>query len=117
MAVAILLGGCQTQTPGTSIDVPALLINPDERSRAALYDALSRALNVGVMLAEDALTTSSLLTIERNPPGSLQNPPAQGRVLEKPIQFRLVRNRSKCVLIDLRDGLRYELDDVSCIAE
>ncbi len=78
---------------------------------------VNEALGTEVMLADTALTDSSLLLIERWPPGTMDNPVPQGRILEKPIRFRLVINGLDCVLIDQRDGARYLLENTTCEAE
>ncbi len=115
-AAILLVSGCQTMN--AAADVPALLSEPDEASRAALRDTISAIFGgQDVPLADDALTKSSLLLIERNPRGSLDAPPATGRVLEEPIRFRLVKSGGECVLIDLRDESRHLLPDTTCVPE
>jgi hypothetical protein len=109
------LTGCQTVD--TDLDRPARIVNVDADSRAALQAAVNEALGNEVMLAKDALTNDSLLTIERWPAGTMENPVPQGRILEKPIQFRLVINGSDCVLIDQRNESRHVLQDTECAAE
>jgi hypothetical protein len=111
----IALAGCQTMA--TDNDVPAHITNPSDASQAALQHAVNDALNTEVMLAADALTTSSILVIERNPPRSLQSQPATGRNMDMAIQFRLVVNDSDCILIDTRDETRHLLEDTTCAAE
>jgi hypothetical protein len=99
-------------------DVPALIAAPDDASRAALRDTISGIFGGRkVPLADDALTKSSLLLIERNLRGSLDAPPATGRVLEEPIRFRLVKSGEECVLVDLRDESRHPLTDTTCVPE
>lgn len=116
IAVTVLaLTGCQT--PAMGQDVPALITNPTTESRAALQDVINAALNTNVILADDALINSSLLTIERNSPRGMQNPPAQGRNMDAPIQFRLVTSAAGCTLIDLRDSSRYALEFTTCVPE
>ena len=115
-AAILLVSGCQTMN--AAADVPALLSEPDEASRAALRDTISAIFGgQDVPLADDALTKSSLLLIERNPRGSLDAPPANGRVLEEPIRFRLVNSGGECVLVDLRDESRHLLPDTTCVPE
>lgn len=113
--IAFTVVGCQTLAGGE--DMSARITNPTEHSRAALQNAVNDALNTDVALADDALTNSSLLTIERRPPRSMQSPPAQGRNMDTPIQFRLVLNGSDCILIDQRDNSRYLLEKTTCAAE
>ena len=109
------LTGCQTVD--TDLDQPARIVNADADSRAALQAAVNEALGNDVLLAEDALTDTSLLTIERWPAGTMENPVPQGRILEKPIQFRLVINDSDCILIDQRNESRHVLKNTDCEAE
>lgn len=105
------------QTTATNNDKPARITNPTDDSRAALQQTVNAALNTEVMLADDALTDSSLLIIERNMPQSMDGSPAQGRIMEMPFQFRLVISGDDCILIDQRDESRHVLQDTSCIAE
>ena len=113
--IAFTVVGCQTLAGGE--DMSARITNPTDHSRAALQNAVNDALNIDVALANDALTNSSVLTIERRPPRSMQSPPAQGRNMDTPIQFRLVSNGSDCVLIDQRDNSRYMLEKTTCAAD
>ena len=107
--------GCQTM--GADYDQPARIINPTEASRDSLRQTVSQVLHTEVTLADDALTDSSVLTIEHRPPGTMQNPTPDGRILDMPIQFRLVINQSSCILIDQRDRSRHTLKDTACVAE
>ncbi|RLA32126.1 MAG: hypothetical protein DRR11_09130 [Gammaproteobacteria bacterium] len=107
--------GCQTLA--TDGDVAARITNPTDDSRKALQSAVNAALDTNVTLANDALTDSSVLTIERNPPRSMENLPAQGRNMDMPMQFRLVLNDGNCVLIYTADDSRRNLADTSCVAE
>ena len=114
-ALWLMLSGCQTVD--ADLDRPARIVNADADSRAALQTVVNEALGTEVMLADTALTDSSLLTIERWPAGTMDNPVPQGRILEKPIQFQLVRNGDDCVLVKKSDGSRYLLSDTNCEAE
>ena len=112
----ILISGCQTMNAAS--DVPALIAAPDDASRAALRQTVSAIFGgQDVPLADNALTKSSLLLIERDPRGSLDAPPATGRVMEEPIRFRLVNSGGECVLVDLRDESRHLLSDTTCVPE
>ncbi len=110
-----ILAGCQTMATGT--DVPARITNPSAASRAALQNAVNDALHTEVLLAASALTTSSILVIERNPPRSLQNQVPTGRNMDPPIRFHLVLNNSECILVDQRDKSRQLLEDTTCAEE
>lgn len=116
LAGILLLAGCQTMN--AEADVPALITDPDEASRAALQAAVAASFGgLDVLLADDALTTTSVLMLERSPRGSLDNNQAMGRVLEQPMRFQLVKNGAECTLIDLRDDSRHVLSDTSCVPE
>lgn len=114
-SLALTTLGCQTF--GSNVDTPARIVNPDDASRAALQDAVNTAFGTNVTLADDALTDSSLLTIERNPRPTIDNPNPQGRNMEMPFQLRLFINGTDCVLVDQRDNARYILANTSCEAE
>ena len=102
---------------GNASDKPARIVNPDDASRKALQEAVNAAFGTNVTLADNALTESSMLTIERSPRPSMENPNPLGRNMEKPFQLRLVINGDDCVLIDDRDGTRHTLENTSCEAE
>ena len=105
------------QTVATAYDKPARITAPTDASRAALQQTDNAVLNTNVTLADDALTDSSLLIVERAIPRSMDGSPAQGRNMEMPFQFRLVINGDDCILIDQRDESRHVLPDTSCIAQ
>lgn len=109
------LTGCQTMA--TDYDRPARIVKPNDASRAALQETVNAALHTNVTIADNALTDSSLLSIEISPRRTMQNPAPQGRIMEIPIQLRLVINGSDCILIDQRDRSRHLLKDTNCAAE
>lgn len=112
----LLSAGCQTMN--ADADVAAVIKSPDEASRAALQAALAASFGgQDVLLADDALTQSSLLTIEPGPQRSINNPSPGGRILTEPFRFRLVKNGDDCVLIDLRDDSRQVLANTTCAPE
>ena len=114
-ALALTALGCQTH--GSYFDKPARIVNPDDASRAALQDLVNAAFGTNVTLADNALTDSSLLTIERSPRPTMENPSPLGRNMEMPFQLRLYINGTDCVLVDQRDRARYTLANTSCEAE
>ena len=115
VAIAVGIAGCKNVAPAT--DQAAVIVNPDAASRAALQATVNAALHTDVALADDALTDTSILIIERKAPQSIEGSPAQGRTMEMPIQFRLVTSGSECVLIDQRDMSRTVLADTVCSVE
>ena len=111
----MMLAGCQSMATGG--DVAARITNPTGASNAALQAAVNDALNAEVLLADDALTTTSNLSVERRPPPGVQGQLATGRNMEPPFRFQLVLNNSNCVLIDTRDESRYPLENTTCVKE
>jgi hypothetical protein len=114
-SLALTALGCQTN--GSYVDKPARIVNPGDASRAALQDVVNTAFGTNVTLADNALTDSSLLTIERNPRPTMQNPNPLGRNMEMPFQLRLYINGTDCILVDQRDNSRYVLEMTTCTAE
>jgi hypothetical protein len=113
--LTLAIAGCQTVA--NEHDRPARIVSPDDASRAALQSVVDSVLNTHVTLADNALTDTSVLSIEHNPPRTMQNPNPQGRVMEPPFLFRLVVNGSDCILIDQRDRGRFLLENTTCEAE
>ncbi len=111
----LALTGCQTV--GADYDQPARITNVTEASRVALQNTINEILKVEVILADDALTDSSVLTVELTPPQTMLNPVPEGRILTMPLQFHLVIRQSDCILIDPRDRSRHVLNNTSCAAE
>ena len=112
---ALILAACATNSE--SYDQPARIVDPDPASRAGLQAALVEALGVPVTVSDMALTESSLLVIENQPPATMENPVPLGRVMEMPIQFRLVRNGENCILINQQNRRRYALANTVCQPE
>jgi hypothetical protein len=113
---AIMLSACKN--PETRQEIPARIIEPTAESRAELLDVVSNALhNANLTLADDALTKSSLLVIERKRHRDLNNNPVMGRELGQPEQFRLLLSGDQCVLIHLNSANRSALKNARCIAE
>lgn len=112
---AMSMSGCKNVAPDA--DQAAVIANPDAASRAALQQTVNTALHTDVTLADDALTDTSVLVVERKIPQSIEGSPAQGRNMEMPIQFRLVTDGTNCILVDQRDLSRAVLVDTECVAE
>jgi hypothetical protein len=110
------LAGCNLN--GVHDERPALIVAPTAESRAELERAVSEMLHgADVMLADDALTASSILVVERNRIRSMENRPLSGRDLGRPERFRLVTTGDRCVLIHENDDARRELLETECVPE
>jgi len=112
---ALFLGGTlllvtACKTGAVRAEVPAILVDPTIESRAELHQIVGSLLGGRtVTIADDALTTQSMLVIE---PKYLT-----GRDLGKPDQFRLLLSGSDCVLVHLGSDARSKLSKASCAAE
>jgi len=114
VAGAVLLPGCATSA---AHDVPAVIVDPTPESRAELALAVQRALHSNpIPLSDDALTRSSVLSIDRMPRRD-----SHGRLLNgleighKPETFHLVMSGKSCVLVhDDVDQLRQVLTAAKC---
>ena len=97
---------------------PAVITHPTAASRAALERAVSQALTHGapVRLAPDALTRESLLIVGRAQARDARGLPLNGRELERPQHFRLLRRGSKCVLLHVETGKSRVLVHTTCRA-
>jgi hypothetical protein len=116
LSTLLVLAGCQGL--GQASYLPAVVVEPDQSSRDALEFTLSEIFGgQQVTLADDALTQTSILTLEHSPGKQLDSQPALGRVVTKPLQFQLVKSGDECFLVDLRDARRYMLADTSCAPE
>jgi len=116
MTVILLLSGCRTITAND--DQPALIVEPSDASRAALRETLSSIFGgEEITLADDALTDSSILTLEISPSKLADSDAALGRVVGRPFSFQLIKNRHGCFLVDLRVAERHLLADTSCAPE
>ena len=112
-----LLGVVACQVPATQPEVPAVIVNPTPQSRAQLANALSKMLyGSPVILADDALTRSSVLLIERRPARDASGVRIDGRDYGKAQTFTLIKSGSSCVLVSARNGSRVTLTDVTCRA-
>jgi hypothetical protein len=116
--VSALLASSACTAPAAQPDVPARIVDPTPASRAALVQAVAEALNgASVTLADDALTTESLLIIERAASHDPSGRQPDGRDLGRPWRFHLVQRGSQCVLVSESDGRRRVLRSTRCIPE
>ena len=108
---------CACASRADSPDEPAVIVNPSTESRGELERVIHKALGaVPVTLADDALTASSLLSLEhalrRDPEGRMLN----GRDLSPPETFELFKRASQCVLVRLKTGHSWTLQHTQCAA-
>lgn len=108
--LAALVASCASAPPPrTAVQgVPALIVEPTPRSRAALLQAFTDLLDgAQPLLADDALTKESALVITRRH--------SEGRDTGSPaLRFVLLRDGARCVLVREGTGQRAVLVDTSC---
>jgi hypothetical protein len=105
-------------TPAVQPEYPALLTNPSPTTLLEIEQTISTAMDgAKVSIAEDALTTSSQLTIEQSMLRSIDQQPEMGRNLGRPDQFQLLIDGPQCVLVHDKTGLHWLLKTVECVAE
>lgn len=110
------LAACSTSD--LQADVPALLTNPSKDTRLEIEQSVSAALDgASITVAADALTQSSILTIEQGKSQSIERPAELGRNLGRPEHFQLMVDGPQCVLVHRRTGLHWILRNSECVAE
>jgi hypothetical protein len=121
IVAAITLGLCAgagCSSPEVQPDTPAVRTSLTEASTTELMQVISAANGgVQVTIAEDALTTSSVLVIERGLRRSIDRPPELGRDYGRPQRFQLVLDGRQCFLVQQSTGLRWLLRETTCEPE
>jgi hypothetical protein len=108
-----VLGACQVLP--VQADVPAKLVNTTAQARAQLATAVAQMLGVpSVALADNALTDTNTLIIEKTRPRDASGQQISGRDFGKPEIFKLVKRGDICVLIHERTASRITLNEASC---
>lgn len=99
-------------------ETPALVSEPGPESRAELQAVVSKALGgVDVLLAEDVMTETSVLLVERQARRDPQGRRLPGRDLGTPEKFQLLLSGDHCVLLQQSTGERWDLQETRCIPE
>jgi hypothetical protein len=116
--LSLVLGSllCTSACPDPG-DLPAVIVSPSDAGRTELVRIVREALHgAPVTLADDALTTSNALVIERANPRDASGRPLNGRSLYRPESFELFARKSRCVLVQSRTGRRWTLRHTACTA-
>lgn len=112
----LALAACKNGT--MQQEVPALVSEPGPESRAELQRLVSAALaGVNVLLAEDVLSESSVLIVERQSHRDPQGNRLPGRDLGKPERFQLLLSGDRCILLQQSSDKRWELQETRCVPE
>lgn len=95
-------------------DRPAIIESPTAESTAEIRGVLTEALGPrDILLAPDALTGSSILTLGSNI--AQRDNIAGGRELGTPERFDLLLSDGRCVLVHAATGRRYPLERTDCV--
>ena len=108
-----LAGAWAAATPTSA---PAAIIDSTASSRTDIRQAVTAALGTKVLIADDALTTSSLLIIDRRPQNTIDGRIGSGRILDPPETFQLVLDENQCILVHRRTEEAYPLENARCRA-
>ncbi|MGQ9426854.1 hypothetical protein ACXYTJ_12730 [Gilvimarinus sp. F26214L] len=112
----LLLVACKKGT--LQHEVPAVLSEPGPEVRAELRKTVAAAMNrESILLAEDALVTSSQLIVERKVQRDPQGGRILGRDLGEPEHFRLSQRDGACVLEQQSSGRSWVLKSARCRPE
>ena len=110
----VMAAGCRHLA--ADAEQPAVLVDPTDAVRAELRAALTAALGQApVAIADDALTQTNVLIIERAPVRDLEGRPLDGRVLDPTVhRFELVMVSGECLLVRPSDAWRMRLASAQC---
>lgn len=98
----------------TSTGAPAAIMESTPAGRSDIEQAVTAALGKDVLIADDALTESSVLIVERRIPRTMEGRIGSGRILDPPETFQLVLEGDQCVLVHDRTGEAYPLENTRC---
>jgi len=109
------LTGCKSLAEQPMVD--AIIVNPTRESRAELLSIVTQTLNVKkILLAQDALTESNRLIIERKYHRTLEQGVVMGRSEEIPEIFKLKIKGSKCIFLHPASNQSWPLLKSQCKA-
>lgn len=113
LCVPMLLAACAgAQQESTT---PAVLTATSPEVRVELAEAIAEMLGGNpVPIADDALTQSPVLVLDRAPRAGPDGLLANGREMGRPDFLRLLRVGARCVLADDRSGRRRVLQRAQC---
>jgi len=115
LLVAVVVASCRA---AVREEVPAVLVEPTPSADAEIVAAIATALGaVPVSVAPDALTRSSLLTLEHREPERIPDRALTGRDLGRPERFRLVTDGKACILVHETGTARVTLLRSRCVPE
>ena len=117
--VSLATAACQAAPPDSATeDVPAVVAESNPASLIELREVVAKALpHRPVLLADDVLTKSSLLVVERRRHPRIEGSLEAGVAEENPERFRLVLRDGECELVHVNTDTRHRLKETRCRAE
>lgn len=116
LAASLAVTACQSRSQAK--DLAALILSPTQQGQLELIQIVANAIGrESVQLADDALTRSSDLIIERKQKKRIEGRLGGGREMSSPEHFKLVLSGSSCFLIHQADQARYELTESRCVLQ
>lgn len=114
LSIATLLTACGSFRISSA--QPAIISNPSAEVKAELTEKISLALNgTQILLANDAFTTSSQLTLTRKQHQTLQHGITMGRSVEHSAMiFELVKHNNHCYVVHAAKQTRFKLEKSKC---
>ncbi|MCY3818467.1 MAG: hypothetical protein OXH52_03745 [Gammaproteobacteria bacterium] len=109
---SLWLAGALPATP--LANAPAIIVDSTPSVRDDISQAVTTALGKKALIADDALTTSSLLIIERREPRTIDGRVGSGRIVDPPQTFQLVLDGDRCVLLHRRTDAAYPIESARC---
>lgn len=103
--------------PNAQPEMPAVLVEGNAESRANLVKVIGEMLGTSVSLADDALTASDTLLIERKRLRDASGRQMIGRDVGYPDVFKLVKSGDQCILIHESSKKRSVLESSRCQAK
>jgi hypothetical protein len=113
--ISIALCACALPSAGTE-ETAAVVEAPSTATHAELQEAVNALLGKSVMLANDALTQTDVLVIDRTLARDSTGRRIEARETELPDRVRLVKRGGDCVLINERTQQERVLSKIRCKA-
>lgn len=101
-------------TPAEPLETPALLTATTQACRAQIEYAIGRWMGAPVTLGTMAFSSESHIMIEHKQARDASGRVLDGRLLDKPEAFHLVRAGGKCIVVNVRTFERAIVDACTC---
>jgi hypothetical protein len=108
-----LVAGCQSK-PYSDFK-PAVLSDSSAKSHSKLVEVISDELSTKpVTIAKNAFVDKSWIMVTKQARQTIDNHNIQGRDMQQPVKFQLMKNDNHCYLVLGSNVKRWQLDNLSC---